>query len=193
VGLRALVFFFAIGFGVLVAYFGVAIIRAELARGHEKRWALLFACGLPLLLVGLIIFAAMAIIQGNILLNLLRGERLLVGERALQRLTRGGRVLSHIPYDAIDRVRVLDVKEQRGMHQVAVRKVLIALRDEDAAGIVLGTSTSFTPGKRRGEYYVEPVFQASPDEIGQALIKRWRAYRERPERDQGEGSEYPSG
>src|SRR5262245_65091503 len=65
--LRSLAFLLAIGFGVLVGYIGVAIIRAELARGQEARWALLFSCGVPLLLVGLVIFVAMAIIQGNLL------------------------------------------------------------------------------------------------------------------------------
>jgi hypothetical protein len=189
VALRSLAFLLAIGFGVLVAYIGGAIIRAELARGQEKRWALLLSCGVPLLLGGLVIFVAMAIIQGNLLLNLVRGERLLVGERALQRLTSGGRVLSHIPYDNIDRVRVLDVMEQRGMHQIAVRKVAIVVRDDKAADTVLGSSTSFSPGKRRGEYYIEPVYQASPDQIGQVLLKRWRAYQERHETDQAEDSE----
>src|SRR5262249_14154271 len=189
VALRSLAFLLAIGFGVLVAYFGVAIIHAELARAPETRWALLFSCGMPLLLVGLVIIVAMAIIQGNLLLQLVGGERLLVGERALQCVTRGGRVLSHIPYDNIDRVRVLDVMEQRGMHKIALRKVALVVRDEKAAGTVLGVSTSFTPGKRRGEYYIEPVYQASPDQIGQVLAKRWRAYQERHERDQGEDSE----
>jgi hypothetical protein len=186
--LRLLVFLLAIGFGVLVAYFGVAIIRAELGR-DETRWALLFSFGVPLILVGLVIIVAMGIIQGNLLLQLVRGERVLAGERALQIVTRGGRVLSHIPYDNIDRVRVLDVMEQRGMHQIAVRKVAVVVRDDKAAGTVLGVSTSFTPGKRRGEYYIEPVYRASPDQIGQALLKRWRAYQGRPERDACEDSE----
>src|SRR6516162_6452822 len=123
VALRSVAFLLAIGFGVLVGYFGVAIIYAELARDPETRWALLFSCGLPLFLAGLVIIVAMAIVQGNLLLQLVRGERLLVGERALQSVTRGGRVLNHIPYDNIDRVRVLDVMEQRGMHQISVRKV----------------------------------------------------------------------
>jgi hypothetical protein len=67
--------------------------------------------------------------------------------------------------------------------------VAIVVRDENAAGTVLGSSTSFTPGKRRGAYYIEPVYQASPDEIGRVLVKRWRAYQERDERDQGEDSD----
>jgi hypothetical protein len=188
VALRALAFLLAIGFGVLVAYFGGAIIRAEFAKGHESRWALLLSCGLPLLLVGLVIVIAMAIVQSNLLLNLIRGERLLVGERALQRVTRGGRVLNHIPYDNIDSVRVLDVLEQRGMHKIAVKKVALVVRDDKAPGTVLGFSNSFSPGKREGEYYIEPVYQASPDQIGQVLKKMWRAYQERHERDQGEDS-----
>jgi hypothetical protein len=182
-------FLLAIGFGVLVAYFGIAIIHAELARGPETRWALLFSCGVPLFLAGLVIFVAMAILQGNLVLNLVRGERLLVGERALQSVTRGGRILNHIPYDNIDRVRVLDVAEQRGLNQIRVRKVTFVIRDDKAAGTVLGFSASFIPGKRRGEYYIEPVYQASPDQIGQTLVKSWRAYRERHEQDQGEDSE----
>ena len=189
VALRSLVFLLAIGFGVLVGYFGVAIIYAELARDQETRWALLLSCGLPLFLAGLVIIVAMAIIQGNLLLQLVRGERLLVGERALQCVTRGGRVLSHIPYDNIDRVRVLDVMEQRGMHKIAIRKVAVVVCDDKAADTVLGVSTSFTPGKRRGEYYIEPVYQAPPDQIGQVLLKRWQAYQERHEQDQGEDSE----
>jgi hypothetical protein len=193
VALRSLAFLLAIGFGVLVGFFGVAIILAELARGREVRWALLFCCGVPLLLAGLVIVVAMAIVQGNLLLNLVRGERLLVGERALQSVTRGGRVLNHIPYDNIDRVRVLDVAEQRGLHRVSVRKVAFVVRDDKAAGTVLGFSASFSPGKRRGEYYIEPVFQASPDQIGQALIKGWRAYQERHEGDEGDDSESPLG
>ena len=189
VALRSLVFLLAIGFGVLVAYFGVAIIYAELARDPETRWALLFSCGLPLFLAGLVIIVAMAIVQGNLLLQLVRGERLLVGKRALQSVTRGGRVLNHIPYDNIDRVRVLDVMEQRGMHQISVRKVAFVVGDEKAAGTVLGFSVNFSPGKRRGEYYIEPVYRAPPDQIGQVLLKKWRAYQERHEQDQGEDSE----
>src|SRR5262249_43666465 len=129
VALRSLAFLLAIGFGVLVTYFGGAIIYSELARGHESRRALLFSCGLRLFLAGMVIIVAMAIVQGNLLLNLVRGERLLVGERALQSVTRGGRVLNHIPYDNIDRVRVLDVVEQRGLHQIRVRKVAFVVRD----------------------------------------------------------------
>ena len=180
IALRSLAFLLASGFGVLVAFVGGAIIVAELARGHEARWALLFSCGLPILLVGLVIFLAMAIIQGNLLLNFARGERLLVGERALQSVTRGGSVLNHIPFANIDRVRVLDVAEQRGVRQISVRKVTFVVHDDKAAGTILGFSASFTPGKRRGEYYIEPVFQASPDEIGQALTMRWRTYQGRP-------------
>src|SRR5262245_2358778 len=187
--LRSLAFLLAIGFGVLVGYIGVAIIRAEFARGQEARWALLFSCGVPLLLVGLVIFVAMAIIQGNLLLNLVRGERLLVGERALQRVTRGGRVLNHIPYDNIESVRVFDVVEQRGMHEIRVKKVVFVVRDDKAPGTVLGFSTSFSPGKGKGEYYIEPVYQASPDQIGRVLVKKWRTYQERDEQDQGENAE----
>src|SRR5262249_30654648 len=187
--LRLLAFLLAVGFGVLVGYFGVAIIRVELTRGEGPRWGLLLGFGLPLFLVGLGIIVAIAIVQGNLLLNLVRGERLLVGERALQSVTRGGRVLNHIPYDNIDRVRVLDVMEQRGMHQISVRKLAFVVRDDKAADTVLGFSVNFSPGKRRGEYYIEPVYQASPDQIGQVLQKKWRAYQERHERDQGEDSE----
>jgi hypothetical protein len=179
VALRSLAFLLAIGFGVLVAYFGSAIIHAELTRGQEARWALLFSCGLPLFLAGLAIIVAMAIVQGNLLLNLVRGERLVVGERALQSVTRGGRVLNHIPYDNIDRVRVLDVAERRGVRQVSVRKVAFVVRDDKAAGTVLRFSASFSPGKRRGEYYIEPVYQASPEQIGQELAARWRTYQGR--------------
>jgi hypothetical protein len=181
---RSLAFLLAIGFGVLVAYFGGAIIHAELTRGQETRWALLFSCGLPLLLAGLLIIVALGIVQGNLLLNLVRGERLLVGERALQSVTRGGRVLNHVPYDNIDRVRVLDVAEQRGLRQIRVRKVAFVVEDDKAAGTVLGFSASFSPGKRRGEYYIEPIFQAPPDQIGEALEKRWRKYQQRHEQDQ---------
>jgi hypothetical protein len=184
VALRSLAFFLALGFGVLVAYFGVAIIHAELTRGQESRWALLFCCGLPLFLAGLVIVVAMAVVQANLLLNLARGERLLVGERALQSVTRGGRVLNHIPYDNMERVRVLDVVEQRGARQIRVRKVEFVVFDDKAAGTVLGLCASFSPGKRRGEYYIEPVYRASPDQIGQALLKRWRKYQERHEQDQ---------
>jgi hypothetical protein len=158
VALRSLAFLLAIGFGVLVGYFGVAIIHAELARDQETRWALLFSCGLPLFLAGLVVIVVMAVVQGNLLVNIVRGERLLVGERALQSVTRGGRVLNHIPYDNMDRVRVLDVMEQRGVHQISVRKVAFVVRDDKAAGTVLGFSVNFSPGKRPGQYYIEPVY-----------------------------------
>jgi hypothetical protein len=107
-----------------------------------------------------------------------------VGERALQRVTRGGKVLGHIPYDNIDSVRVLDVMEQRGTHQIAVRKAVFVLRDDKATGTVLSFSNSITPGKAEGEYYIEPIYQASPDQIGQALRKMWRAYQEQHEQDE---------
>jgi len=187
--LRLLAFLLAIGFGVLVGYFGVAIIRVELTRGEGPRWGLLLGFGLPLFLVGLGIIVAIAIVQGNLLLNLVRGERLLVGERALQRVTRGGRVLNHIPYDNIESVRVFDVVEQRGMHEIRVKKVVFVVRDDKAPGTVLGFSTSFSPGKGKGEYYIEPVYQASPDQIGRVLVKKWRTYQERDEQDQGENAE----
>src|SRR5262245_44272519 len=189
VALRSLAFLLASGFGVMVAYFGGAIIHAELGTGQESRWALLFPCGLPRLLAGLVLIVAMAIVQGNRLLNLVRGERLLVGERALQSVTRGGRVLNHIPYENIDRVRVLDVVEQRGLRQISVKKVVFVVRDDKAADTVLCFSASFSPGKRRGEYYIEPVYQASPDQIGEMLLKRWRAWQERHEQDRWEDPE----
>jgi hypothetical protein len=184
VALRSLAFFLALVFGLLVAYVGFAIIRAELAMGQHRRWALLFACGVPILLVGLAICGTMAVVQGNLLYNLVLGERLLVGERAFQRLTRGGRILSHIPYDNIASVRVFDVMEQRGAHKIAVRKVAILVEDEAAPGTVLSSTTSFSPGKHSGEYYIEPVYRASIDQIGQALIKRWRAHQEQDETEE---------
>ena len=121
----------------------------------------------------------------NLLFNLFRGEHLLVGEKALQSVTRRGKVVIHIPYANIKRVRVLDVIEQRGMKQIRVRKVSFDLRKDDGDDTI-GFSTSFSPGSEKGEYCIEPIYQASPDQIGKALLKRWQEFKERSEREMDE-------
>lgn len=193
VGLRALAFFLLLAFGVLVAFFGGAIIYAEATREHGMRWGFVCGCGSPLFLVGFLIFLGMVVCEASLLLNLLRGEHLLVGENALQFVTRGGAVLVHIPYHNIKRVRIEDVIEQRGMKQIVVRKVLFVVRNEKAADTVISDfSTSFSPGKKTGEYYLEPIFQASPDQIGKALLKRWKEFQSQEPEDDEEDEEEES-
>jgi hypothetical protein len=187
VGLRALAFFLMMAFGVFVALIGSLITYAAGTNVQGTQWGFVCGCGLPILLVGLLLALGMAVVEGNLLLNLLRGEHLVVGENALQSVRRGGQVIIHIPYDNIKRVRVLDVIEQRGMKQVAVRKVLLVLRDDQAAGTTIDFSMSFSPGKA-GELYIEPIFQASPDQIGKALSKRWQEFQELQEPDEEEES-----
>jgi hypothetical protein len=173
---------------VFVGYIGGAIIYAEATREQGARWGFLCGCGSPILLVGFLLVLGMMACEVNLLVNLLRGEHLVVGEYALQCVTRAGQVVIHIPYDNIKRVRVEDVIEQRGLRQVLVRKVSFVLRDAEAADSTIGFSTSFSPGKATGEFHIEPIYQASPDQIGKALRKRWEAFQQQHDPDETDDS-----
>jgi hypothetical protein len=185
VGLRAGAFFLLLAFGVFVGYIGGLIIHAAYNNPQGTQWGFVCGCGSPILLAGLLLVLGMVGCEVNLLFNLFRGEHLLVGEKALQCVTRGGKVVIHIPYANIKRVRVLDVIEQRGMKQIKVRKVSFVLRKDDGDDTI-GFSTSFSPGSEKGEYCIEPIYQASPDQIGKAMIKKWQAFQDRHEEDEEE-------
>lgn len=182
VALRALAYLLMIGFGLFLGFIGGAIVHTELTN-QQTRWGFVGCCGAPILLVAFLLILGMAVVLGNLVLIQLRGEHLLVGARALQSVTRGGKVIINIPYENITRVKVLDVIEQRGLKQVVVRKVSFKLRDEESADTIIGFSNAFSPGKKKGEFYIEPIYTASPDEIGKSLFKRWQAFREQQDQE----------
>jgi hypothetical protein len=129
------------------------------------------------LLVSALMLAVCSFVLPVWYLRLLRGDRYIIGQRALQLISGRGEVIENIPYDVIEDVRI-DVQEVDNQKLLPPQEfVVITLKTYRSAGL-------FFSGKRggrharAGEYIIENHFALPPKDFYSAIIDAWRQWQQ---------------
>jgi hypothetical protein len=99
---------------------------------------------------------------------LLRGEYYVIGRRALQKVTRSGRIVHHIPYDHFEDVDITEIDGGEGKPPVQV--VVINLSNGRSPEVILGGQSQGT------SYRVDPSIDLEAMEFRRKLcnrVERW--------------------
>lgn len=153
--------------GAIAPLLGVGMFVAW--RGGEVHGVVALPLGLLFFFVGFCFLTYGVLVGASVIVGVVRQDRLLLGEKSLQSVTRDGRILTCVPYDNIDEITLVEEpSDDEGPSYFMVAITLVDRTREDT----LVQEKSPLVGEDGYEVLIRDLYRVPPKKLYKKLRAR---------------------